>query len=802
MARHPTTGARAIPILISIVGGAMRIGLRLLVALLLVLGVVSLWFSYREIRRAKQELRTELQNRAATAGETLQEIAEEHPSRPRLQAAMDQIGKRQQLQGAVLYDAQGKMFAESPALGETLHEQPPQVREAMKAGAGVGAFVQLGGQPVYVYALPLSQSGKAVGGLAVFCDASSVELRKSFILRQAIWRVLAQAVLSAVVIFLFLRWSILAPIARATQWVHSLRTGGIAVSHPGPKGFDLLQPLAHEMTRMADSLKTARSSAEKEAQLRDAAESVWTAERLAVHVRGRLGESRIFVVSNREPYIHSRQGRDVVATTPASGLVTALEPLLCACDGTWIAHGSGDADKETVDTRDSLRVPPEEPRYTLRRVWLSREEEEGYYYGFSNEGLWPLCHIAHTRPLFREADWDSYRAVNEKFAQAVLEEIADTVAPVVLVQDYQFALLPQLIKKSRPDARVAIFWHIPWPNPEAFGICPWQREILQGLLGADLVGFHIQSHCNNFMETVDRSLQARVDWDNFRVKRDQHSTLVRAFPVSVEMQEPDTESEIQTESEQIGLLRELGVEALYLGVGVDRIDYTKGIPERLLAVERFLEKYPLYQGRFTFIQIGAPSRTHIKRYHDLIAEVELETERINWRFQRGKWKPIVFVKRQHSHEEVERYYRGSDLCLVTSLHDGMNLVAKEFVAARQDEEGVLVLSRFAGAASELRDALIVNPYNIEQTAEAIRAAIEMPLEEKRSRMQRLRRVVRTRNAYKWAAELVAELCEVRVKNEPEDLFRENEKALSAGAHGLPRQYRSERIPPSEINSGL
>jgi trehalose 6-phosphate synthase len=284
------------------------------------------------------------------------------------------------------------------------------------------------------------------------------------------------------------------------------------------------------------------------------------------------------------------------------------------------------------------------------------------------------------------------------------------------------------------------------------------------------------------------------------VKRDQHSTLVRAFPVSVEMQESDKNSEVRTESEQTGLLRELGVEALYLGVGVDRIDYTKGIPERLLAVERFLEKYPLYQGRFTFVQIGAPSRTHIKRYHDLIAEVELETERINWRFQRGKWKPIVFLKRQHSHEEIERYYRGADLCLVTSLHDGMNLVAKEFVAARQDERGVLVLSRFAGAASELRDALIVNPYNIEQTAEAIRTAIEMSLEEKRSRMQRLRKVVRERNAYRWAAELVAELCEVRVKSGSEDSLREDEKAFGSGVHGV-LQYRSEPPSSSEVTSG-
>ena len=751
----------------------MRTGLRLLIALFLVLGVVSLWFSYREIRSAKQDLRSELQRRAEAAGETLQltveeRTAEERTARPELQLAMERMAKREQLAAVVLYDGKGRLFAGALSLKDVLQEKPVQVVEAMAKGAENGAFLQLGGQPVYLYALPLVKNGKTIGGLAVVCDASSVELRKTSILRQAIWRVLAQAFLAAIVIFLFLRWSILAPIARVTLWVHGLRTGA-AGQHPAPGDMDLLRPLTREMTQMADNLKTARNAAEKEAQLRDAAESEWTAERLAVHVRGRLGESRIFVVSNREPYIHSRQGRNVVATTPASGLVTALEPLLCACDGTWIAHGNGDADKETVDARDSLRVPPEEPRYTLRRVWLTREEEEGYYYGFSNEGLWPLCHIAHTRPLFRSSDWESYRAVNEKFAQAVLEEMTDTAAPVVLVQDYQFALLPQLIKKARPDARVAIFWHIPWPNPEAFGICPWQRELLQGLLGADLIGFHVQSHCNNFLETVDRALQARVDRDHFRVKRDDHSTLVRAFPVSVTMPEDAGDAEVRLESEQMAVLRELDVDALYLGVGVDRIDYTKGIPERLLAVERFLEKYPLHQGRFTFVQIGSPSRTHIKRYQDLIAEVEAETERINWRFQRGKWKPIVFLKRQHSHAEIERYYRAADVCLVTSLHDGMNLVAKEYVAARQDEGGVLVLSRFAGAAQELRDALIVNPYDIDQTAEAIRSAVEMNSEERRARMQRLRKVVRERNTYRWAAELVAALCEVRVEGRGDEI---------------------------------
>jgi len=472
----------------------------------------------------------------------------------------------------------------------------------------------------------------------------------------------------------------------------------------------------------------------------------------------------LFVVSNREPYIHQRNGKSVDVSVPPSGLVTALEPILNACDGTWIAHGSGDADAEVVDSHDRLRVPPDDPRYTLRRVWLSKEEEQGYYYGFANEGLWPLCHIAHTRPIFRGEDWQHYEEVNRKFTDAVLEEIGDTPGPVILVQDYHFALMPRMIKEKRPDARVAIFWHIPWPNPEAFGICPWQRQLVDGLLGADLIGFHVQSHCNNFLQTVDRTVESRVDWEHFSVLRQDHRTIVRPFPISVDLtdDEPAQDNQGFTYLERTALLRGLGVETTFLGIGVDRVDYTKGILERFLAVERFLEKNPTYQGKFTFVQIGAPSRTHIKRYHDLLAEVEVEADRINWRFQRDKWKPIVFLKRQHSHKEITPYYRAADLCLVTSLHDGMNLVAKEFLASRRDERGVLILSQFTGAARELRDALLVNPYDIEQTSEAIRVALEMEPEEKQLRVQRMRRVIKEHNIYRWAGNLITELCEIRL----------------------------------------
>jgi trehalose 6-phosphate synthase len=375
-------------------------------------------------------------------------------------------------------------------------------------------------------------------------------------------------------------------------------------------------------------------------------------------------------------------------------------------------------------------------------------------------------------------DWKYYQAVNLKFADALLEEMGDVEKPFVLVQDYHFALLPRMIKEKRPEARVAIFWHIPWPNPESFDISPWRREVVDGLLGADLIGFHIQAHCNNFLHTVDRVVESRVDWEHFSVRRLDHLTLVQPFPISVDfpdVQQP--ESTLDSYTERSTLLKALGVEATFMGVGVDRVDYTKGILERFLAIERFLEKYSSYQGKFTFVQIGAPSRSHLKRYHDLMTEVEAEANRINGRFQTDAWKPIVFLNRQHSHEEIQRYYRAADLCLVTSLHDGMNLVAKEFVAARHDERGVLILSCFTGAAHELHDALQINPYDVDQTAEAIRTAIEMEPEEKESRMRRMRMTVREYNVYRWAGSLIAELCELRL--DAPDESKEKLRARSA-----------------------
>jgi len=602
------------------------------------------------------------------------------------------------------------------------------------------------------------------GALVIIQDPSYIQERLSLIWKDSFVRFLVNAFVISLATLLLIRWSMAGPIAKMAEWMKHLRTekkkGPFRLPSAG-----IFEPLTREVTQMARSISIAREAAEEEARLRNTAESTWTSARLKEQVCTLLQERSLFVISNREPYIHEKRGKKIECLVPASGLVTALEPVLNACGGTWIAHGSGDADRDVVDVKSKIRVPPEEPQYVLKRIWLTKEEEKGYYYGFSNEGLWPLCHIAHTRPSFRPEDWGYYQSVNKKFAEATLEELKSVEEPLILIQDYHFALLPRLIKEERPDARLALFWHIPWPNPESFSICPWQREILHGMLGADLIGFHTQFHCNNFLETVDRTLESRIDWERFSVGRGGQTTLVKPFPISIAFpgESKASKADHGTKPNKDNLLKDIGVKARHFGVGVDRIDYTKGILERFRAIERFLEKYPFYQGEFTFVELGAPSRTHIKEYHDLIAAVETEVDRINWRFKTKEWQPIVFLKKHHSHEEIGPFYETADLCMVTSLHDGMNLVAKEYISARNDESGVLILSQFTGASRELRDALIVNPYTIEEMGEAIRTALEMAPAEQKARMRSMRQTLRNRNIYYWAADLITALARLRLE---------------------------------------
>jgi trehalose-6-phosphate synthase len=759
----------------------MRTALKMVLPLIVSVAVVSLLFAWYQVRTERRNLRSDLSRRAVILGEGLQEGVEpllDRAGDKDLQRLVERFAEREHLKGVAVYDASGGTLAITPGIASIFQSWPDVVKDAAGKDKEEDAFIRqtrvdkMGNDvaaALHIHAVPLHENNELAGALAVFHDTSYIDVQVAHTLRDSLVNAAVQTILITGLALVLVRWTFMRPLRRTAHWLRTLRTGGPngAKAPPELPQGEIFDQLHQEVTHLARDLNTARATAEEEARLRDTGASQWTGERLRVSLQNKLHETPLFVVSNREPYMHVLDEKDgsIDVIVPASGLVTALEPVLLACNGTWVANGSGSGDRAVVDADDRLRVPPDYPSYTLRRVWMTDEEDRGFYEGFSNEGLWPLCHIAHTRPVFRPEDWIQYQRINRRFADVVLQEMEGTKSPILLAQDYHFALLPRMVKEARPDARVAIFWHIPWPNSEMFGICPWQRELVDGLLGADLIGFHIQTHCNNFLETVDHAVEALTEWDRFAVNRNGHVTRVRPYPISVAFPEsvPTDEETRSAGAERAAICDELGIEASLFGVGVDRVDYTKGILERFRAIERFLEQYPSYQRRFALLQIGAPSRTDIVRYKNFLDEVTEEAERINAKFQSGRWKPIVLLKRHHSHEEIARYYRAASVCLVTSLHDGMNLVAKEFVASREDEQGVLILSTFAGAARELTDALLVNPYDIAQLSEAIHLALEMPETEQAKRMQWMRRAVKEYNIYRWAANLLSDLTEIRIE---------------------------------------
>jgi trehalose 6-phosphate synthase len=603
----------------------------------------------------------------------------------------------------------------------------------------------LPGGKVHVGAVPVFDGERALGFIVLVHDLSFVERREAKTTKFLLiaFGFLAVAASLVTIVAAKLSWR---------SWSDELRK----LLRSGTHRPEFL-PILRDVRELVDRI-VAEKDADKEG-------GAWTPQRLKQTLNRHLHGEKIVILANREPYIHElmENGR-VKVIHPASGLVTALEPVLRACSGTWVAHGGGSADRQTADRHHRVRVPPGEESFLLRRVWLSREEEQGYYYGFSNEGLWPLCHIADARPIFRSEDWKQYQRVNEKFAEAVCTEV-DSKDPIVLVQDYHFALAPRLIRERLPRATIIMFWHIPWPNSQRFGICPWRNELLQGMLGASIVGFHTQFDCNNFVDSVDCFLESRIDREQNAVVQHGRSTLVRPYPISLQWPSAwlGTASSVDDCRKSVLAELQLAPNAL-VGLGVDRLDYTKGIEERFLAVERLLERSPALRGRFTFVQLAAPSRTIIERYRQLNESVEQIAARINERFGQGDYRPIVLLRAHHEPPTVFRYYRAADFCYVSSLHDGMNLVAKEFVAARDDERGVLVLSQFSGAAKELTEALVVNPYDLEEASSALAAALGMSVDEQRDRMRSMRTFIAEFNVYRWAGRMLVDAARLRSRD--------------------------------------
>jgi trehalose 6-phosphate synthase len=730
----------------------MRSALALVVPMLLVLGGIA-WGATAVVERtAKRGFERDMRARAVQLVGAIREPLGEalrRDDRPRVGRLLAALARDDRVSAAALCDAGDALVADTPGRPEGIG-----CRSVRARGPGDGAaaeawdFDGLGpGGPVHVTAVPLADDGGTLG-FAVVLEDTAWAARREAQMRWMLWVTFGLAGLAA---------SLAAPMAAQLSrrlWTRELRRvlwGSLPVTGhptPAPRARRELQPLLSDVRALVADLV---------AEQVEGRTGGWGPERLREALARHLPGSEVIVVSNREPFAHELgPDGDVRVLHPASGLVNALEPVMESCGGTWIAHGSGSADRRVVDRSARLRVPPDDPTYTLRRVWLSQEEEEGYEDGFSNEGLWPLCHEVHARPVFRSEDWARYREVNARFAQAVVQE-ARGPDPVVLVQDYHLALLPQLVRARLPRAVVVAFWHVPWPSGERFGICPQGRELLEGMLGASILGFQLQAHCNNFLEAVDRTLEARIDRERQSVVHGGEETLVRAYPVSVDWPSRWARAAPPVPECRAAVLRELGLpDDALLGVGVDRLDYTKGIEERLLAVEQLLARFPQFRGRFTFAQLAEPSRSRIPRYQELDRSVEALAARINERFGEGGYRPVVLRRAHHEPPEVFRYYRAADVCYVSSLHDGMNVVAKEFVSAREDEAGVLILSRFTGAARELSDALLVNPYDLEDTSDALATALTMTREEQRARMRSMRALVAEFNVYRWAGRMLVD----------------------------------------------
>jgi alpha,alpha-trehalose-phosphate synthase [UDP-forming] len=739
----------------------MPLSLRFVVPLALALAAIAYAVVPLVDRLTFQWFVRDLDARGAVIAKTAQEplielLREPRGAKARVQRYFDRILQGERVYALGYCDRGGKLAYATAGF-------PAEVRCAQVAGAEERNWVlQLTDGPLHVSANPIAVDNVQLGTLVVMHDMSIAQRRSADTRKYILYLFAAIATVVALitVVIAEISWR---------GWVAGMRAllkGETLLRAPvGTRGRSeaaSASELRPELQPIARDLQALVRDLEAERRARDESQTTWGPDALRHILRQDLKGDEVLIVSNREPYIHTRRKDNVIEIQrPASGLVTALEPIVRATSGTWIAHGAGNADRDTVDRNDHVMVPPEHPAYRIRRVWLSKEEEQGYYFGFANEGLWPLCHIAHTRPIFRAPDWEHYRNVNQRFADVVAQE-ARSEDPIILVQDYHFALLPRMVRERLPRATIITFWHIPWPNPEAFGILPWREEVLEGMLGSSILGFHTQFHCNNFFDTVDRFLEARVDRETFSISHGGETTEVRRYPISIEWPPAALQVQPPVDESRVRVRERLGVaKAIKLGVGVDRLDYTKGILERFLAIERLLELEPRWIGQFVFLQVAAPSRSSIDEYQNLDARVRALAERINARFGKDGYQPIILKIEHHDAAQVYELYRAAELCYVSSLHDGMNLVAKEFVAARDDEQGVLILSQFTGAARELAEALIVNPYDIEQSAAAMHLALTMSADEQRARMRSMRNLVQEFNVYRWAGRMLLDAARMR-----------------------------------------
>ena len=757
----------------------MRLSLRFIIPLLLAVGAIAYAVVPLVDELTLRWFMRDLDIRATLIANTVQDPLQDlvrTRNRARILQLFTRITRDERLFAIAFCPAS----AEPPIARPTLPPEVACTNLERFSGSSVESHLLNSAQgPVLVSVRPLDVEGTALGDLVLVHDMSFVARRSEETRKYLFFFFVGLGATIALITVAIaqLSWR---------GWVQGLQAllRGEGLWRPSDR------PDAPELRPIAGDLRALIRDLEAEHRSRDEEQLNWTPETLRGILRADLPGHEVMVVSNREPYIHIRRNEVIALWRPASGLVTAMEPIMRACSGTWIAHGGGSADREVVDEHDRLGVPPERPAYQLRRVWLSPEEEAGYYYGFSNEGIWPLCHIAHVRPIFRSSDWEQYVAVNRTFASAVVEE-AKSPDPIVLVQDYHFALLPRMIQEALPTATIVAFWHIPWPNPEAFGICPWREELLDGLLGSTILGFHTRFHCNNFVDTVDRLLEARVDREMFTVSYRGKLTAVKRYPISIEWPPSPSLVEKPVEQCRTAVRNRHGLPADHaVGVGVDRLDYTKGIEERLRAVERLLERQPEWVGRFTFIQIAAPTRARIEQYQEYESRVRAMAARINDRYAGAPQPPIVLLVEHHQPLDIYEYYRAAEVCMVTSLHDGMNLVAKEFVSSRDDERGVLILSQFTGAARELPEAVIVNPYDTDQTAAALHMALCMPAGEQRARLRLMRGLIQEFNVYRWAGRMLIDAASMRRRGRlldraatPERLSRRPSSGAREGARG-------------------